>query len=93
MPAEPQNDIAIIGMACIFPGAGELGGFWRNVCAGHDAIRDVSPGRWDPEFYDPASRGVERVYCKRGGFVDEFAEFDALRWGVMPVAAACVVAA
>ena len=29
--------IAIIGMACIFPQAPDLAGFWRNILAGTDA--------------------------------------------------------
>jgi acyl transferase domain-containing protein/phosphopantetheinyl transferase len=84
---DPGRDVAIVGMACVFPGAGDLATFWRNIREGRDAIRDVPPGRWDPEFFDPASSAVGRLYCKRGGFVDEFATFDPLRWGVMPVAA------
>ncbi len=78
--------VAIVGMACIYPGAGDLEAFWRNVQGGVDAIADVPPGRWDPEFFDPASDSVDRLYCRRGGFIDEFATFDPLRWGVMPVA-------
>ena len=74
-------------MSCVYPGAGDLDSFWRNVSGGVDSITEVPPGRWDPEFFDPASESVDRLYCKRGGFVDEFATFDPLRWGVMPVAA------
>src|SRR5258708_37118063 len=80
-------DIAIIGMSCLFPGAPDLDAFWRNICAGVDAISDVPATRWDPVFYDPAARSSDRFYCKRGGFVDELARFDAARHGVMPVAA------
>src|SRR3990172_9171009 len=79
-------DVAIIGMSCIFPGAGDLGTFWNNIESGHDAIREVPPERWESVFYDPDSTEVNRVYCRRGGFIDELASFDALHWGVMPVA-------
>src|SRR5262249_8410815 len=61
--------------------------FWRNICAGVDAIADVPPSRWDPLFYDPAATAADRFYCRRGGFVDELARFDAAGHGVMPVAA------
>jgi acyl transferase domain-containing protein len=81
------SDVAIIGMACLFPGAPDLESFWHNVCAGVDAIGDVPPARWDPAFYDPAATAADRFYCRRGGFVDELARFDAAGHGVMPVAA------
>jgi len=78
--------IAIIGLACLFPGAPNLGRFWRNIVDGVDAISEVPEGRWDKSFYDPASKAIDRFYCKRGGFVDDFAEFDPLPFGVMPKA-------
>src|SRR5258706_16388375 len=88
MPERSRDrDAAIIGMACIFPGAPDLATYAKNLEAGYDAIRDVPPQRWDPVFYDPASTAADRFYCKRGGFVDEYASFDALAFGVMPVAA------
>jgi phosphopantetheine--protein transferase-like protein len=76
--------IAIIGLACLFPGAPDLGRFWRNIVDGVDAIGEVPAGRWDAQFYDPDSKEIDRFYCKRGGFVDEHADFDPLPFGVMP---------
>ena len=81
------NDVAIIGMSCIFPGAGDLDSYWSNIVAGRDGISDVPESRWESTFYDPESSAVDRIYCRRGGFVDDFARFDAMHWGVMPVAA------
>jgi acyl transferase domain-containing protein len=80
-------DVAVVGMAALFPGAPDLAAYWRNLKTGVDAIGDVPPGRWDSAFYDPAAHTVDRLYCKRGGFVDPSATFDALGFGVMPVAA------
>jgi acyl transferase domain-containing protein len=83
----PPLEIAIVGMAALFPGATDLSAYWENLQRGVDAISDAPPGRWDPVFYDPASRAVDRLYCKRGGFLGETAAFDAVGLGVMPVAA------
>jgi len=80
-------DVAVVGMATIFPGAPDLATYWRNIRGGVDAIQDVPPGRWDAAFYDPTASAIDRLYCKRGGFVDANATFDALGFGVMPVAA------
>jgi len=76
--------IAIIGLACLFPGAPNLGRFWRNIVEGVDAIGEVPAGRWDASFYEPDSKAIDRFYCKRGGFVDAGADFDPLPFGVMP---------
>lgn len=79
--------IAIIGMAGIFPGAPNIAHYWRNIVEGVDSISDVPAQRWDKSFYDPNSTAVDRFYCKRGGFVDDYVDFDPLQFGVMPKAA------
>ena len=81
------RDAAVIGVGCIFPGAPDAETYWNNIQGGVDAISDVPAARWDPVFYDPTSSAVDRFYCKRGGFVDDFATFDSLGFGIMPVAA------
>lgn len=79
-----MEKIAIIGMACVFPGAKDLQTYWRNICDGKSAITEVPPQRWDLSHYDPQSRDVDKFYCKLGGFIDSYAEFDPLEFGVMP---------
>ena len=78
---------AIVGLACLFPRAPNLASFWRNIVDGVDAIGEVPPGRWDASFHDPSSSAIDRFYCKRGGFVDAYADFDPLPYGVVPKAA------
>ena len=36
--------VAVVGMACIFPGAPNLEAYWHNLAGGVDAITDVPPG-------------------------------------------------
>ncbi|MGW3955347.1 beta-ketoacyl synthase N-terminal-like domain-containing protein [Streptomyces sp. NPDC004752] len=77
--------IAIVGMAALFPGAPDLDTYWHNLVHGVDAITDVPATRWDAAFYAPdAERRADRVYCHRGGFVDDLAEVDVTAFGVMP---------
>uniref|UniRef100_UPI003F83775E beta-ketoacyl [acyl carrier protein] synthase domain-containing protein n=1 Tax=Actinosynnema sp. TaxID=1872144 RepID=UPI003F83775E len=79
------TEVAITGMAVLLPGAPDLDSYWRNIVGGVDAITEVPPDRWDPGFYDPDAHGTrraDRVYCRRGGFVD--AAVDAAGFGVMP---------
>lgn len=76
-------------MACIFPGSPDLAAFWSNIVAGVDAVRDVSDKEWEEwRYYDRDSKGFGKTYCKRGGFITEFAEFDPLKYGIMPSAVA-----
>ncbi|MEZ5374610.1 MAG: polyketide synthase [Microthrixaceae bacterium] len=84
--------VAIVGMACVFPGAADLGRYWSNIVSGVDAIGEVPPGRLDPGYFavDPtpgAKSAPDRLATARGGFVDDLAHFDAASFGVMPVAA------
>ncbi|MEZ5782456.1 MAG: beta-ketoacyl synthase N-terminal-like domain-containing protein [Rhizobiaceae bacterium] len=79
-----MSRIAIVGLACLFPGARDLASFWQNIVDGVDAITEVPESRWDHSFYDPNSTAVDRFYCNRGGFVDTDATFDPLAFGVVP---------
>ncbi|MDT0377528.1 beta-ketoacyl synthase N-terminal-like domain-containing protein [Streptomyces sp. DSM 42041] len=80
-----RTPVAIVGMSALFPGASGLDAYWRNIVGGVDSVTDVPAARWDPEYYAPdGPRRADRVYCRRGGFVDQDAEFDAARFGIMP---------
>ncbi|MGW1718251.1 beta-ketoacyl synthase N-terminal-like domain-containing protein [Streptomyces sp. NPDC002156] len=81
--------VAIVGMSVLLPGAADLDAYWRNLLAGTDAITEVPDGRWDADaYYRPDSAGdravADQVYCRRGGFVDELAEVEVTRFGIMP---------
>ncbi|WP_235826014.1 type I polyketide synthase, partial [Candidatus Frankia alpina] len=86
-PAGQPLDIAIVGMAAIFPDAPDLASFWANVVAGNDAIREVPADRWDPEVYYRADAVVKdagrRTPSKWGGFLPRV-PFDALAYGIPP---------
>ncbi len=82
-----MTEVAIVGMGAVFPGAGDAPAFWRNICSGVDAITDVPPDRWDPDiYYHPDETGPDRFYCRRGGFIDDLADFDPAQYGIMPAA-------
>jgi acyl transferase domain-containing protein len=82
-----MSDVAIVGIGAVFPGAGDAPAFWRNIRSGVDAITEVPPDRWDPDvYYRPGETGDDRFYCRRGGFVDDLADFDPAQFGIMPAA-------
>ncbi|GLZ35964.1 polyketide synthase [Lentzea sp. NBRC 105346] len=80
----PPLDIAIIGMAGVFPGATDTAAFWANVLDGVDAVTEVPAHRWDPALHHPG-----RVPSKWGGFLPEIG-FDPLRYGIPPASLASI---
>lgn len=84
-PPETASPIAIIGMACLYPGARDVNDFWRNILNGVDSISDPPPSAWDPDvYYAPGSTATDRVPAKRGGYIADLATFDPLPFGVPP---------
>ncbi|MFJ9818986.1 beta-ketoacyl synthase N-terminal-like domain-containing protein [Streptomyces sp. NPDC101151] len=85
---EHQTPVAVVGMAVLLPGAAGLDAYWRNLRDGVDAIGDVPEGRWDTDYYRPGTATgpavADRIYCRRGGFVDGLAEVEVSRHGIMP---------
>ncbi len=79
------DGVAIIGMACMFPGAPDAATYWRNIVGKVDSVTDPPDDPWNAGvFYDPDSTDNDRVYCKRGGYLGELAQFDPLDYGIMP---------
>ncbi|MEW2439550.1 SDR family NAD(P)-dependent oxidoreductase [Streptomyces caniferus] len=88
--AEPL-DIAIVGMACCYPGAADAARFWSNIVAGVDSVTEVPVERWDTGTYhdpDPARAGA-RTPSRWGGFLPAV-PFDALAHGIPPASLAAI---
>jgi polyketide-type polyunsaturated fatty acid synthase PfaA len=85
MSTRSKNDaIAVVGMGAILPGAVNTADFWRNLLSGRELIREVPPTYWLPEdFYDPDWRVPDKVYVKKGAFLDPI-DFDPMKYGVPP---------
>ncbi|WP_405868073.1 type I polyketide synthase [Streptomyces sp. NBC_01515] len=81
-PAAPQP-IAIVGMACEFPGADGVPAFWRMQLDGVDATSDVPADRFPIDtFHDPRPRTPGRIVSRRGGFLPDIRSFDASYFGI-----------
>jgi acyl transferase domain-containing protein/NAD(P)H-dependent flavin oxidoreductase YrpB (nitropropane dioxygenase family) len=89
-PHKKSLDVAIIGMACIFPGAKNIDEYWRNIVLGQDSVTEVPDERWNKElYYDPESKAGDMSHSKWGGFIPTIG-FDPLEYGIPPQSLAAI---
>ncbi len=80
-----SEPLAILGMACRFPGASSVDAYWDLLQSGTDAITEVPASRWPvDQYYDAAGAAHGKMNTRWGGFVDGVDEFDAQFFGVSP---------
>jgi malonyl CoA-acyl carrier protein transacylase len=84
--ARRNEPIAIVGMACRFPGgANDPEAFWRLLRDGVDAMEEVPVERWDSNlFYDEDPEAAGKMYTRVGGFVRGIDQFDPHFFDISP---------
>ena len=80
-----NEPIAIVGLACRFPGARDADEFWQLLADGVDMIREIPDDRYDvDDFYDPDPDAAGKIYSRYGGFLDGIDGFDPEFFGISP---------
>ena len=77
--------IAIVGLACRFPGAPDADAFWRLLLDGVDAIAEVPADRWNIEELFSADATIPgKMSTRWGGFLTDVDRFDPQFFGISP---------
>ena len=83
-----EEPVAIIGMACRFPGSKDLAGYWRQLLAGENAVVEGPPGsvigrpgRQFPQF------AAANEAIRFGAYVEDLDLFDAEFFRISPIEA------
>ncbi len=80
-----RQDIAVVGIACRFPGANNLDEYWDNLVNGRESISFFSDAELSAEV-SAADRNHPN-YVKAKGIVEDCDQFDAAFFSVSPAEA------
>ncbi len=75
--------IAIVGMACRFPGAPDLDSFWRNLADGVESVVTLDEATLIAAGVAPHELANPR-YVRASGSLDDVTRFDAGFFGITP---------
>ncbi|MYB98957.1 MAG: acyltransferase domain-containing protein [Gemmatimonadetes bacterium] len=83
----PPQAIAIVGMACRFPGADDLDEFWDRLEAGTIAVAEGCPNSGPGRHAELCRNAIDHAALRHFGFVSGIDEFDAEFFRIAPVEA------
>jgi polyketide synthase PksN len=71
-------EIAIVGIACRFPGARNYQEYWNNLVQGRASVTEIPADRWPwQRYFGEQATDKKRSVSKWGGFIADIGAFDA----------------
>ncbi|MFB6860327.1 aminotransferase class I/II-fold pyridoxal phosphate-dependent enzyme [Streptomyces virginiae] len=90
-PVEARGAIAVVGMACRFPGARNPNEYWRLLTAPRPQFTTVPDSRWrSAAFLSDDFRDTSSTYTDTMALLDDVGHFDAAHYGIPPRRAAAM---
>ncbi|KAL4961062.1 uncharacterized protein BDV14DRAFT_204062 [Aspergillus stella-maris] len=82
LDSSQDESIAVVGMACHFPGGNDLEEFWETVCAAKSQCTEVPPDRVDFDYAAWRENDKQRKWF--GNFIRDYDAFDHKFFGKSP---------
>ncbi|MEU6551396.1 aminotransferase class I/II-fold pyridoxal phosphate-dependent enzyme [Streptomyces sp. NPDC046915] len=80
-----HDDVAIVGMACRFPGARNVNQYWRLLTAPQAQFSTVPDSRWrTAAFLSDNFRDTSSAYTDTMALLPDVGHFDAAHYGIPP---------
>ncbi|XP_060104281.1 uncharacterized protein LOC132578354 [Heteronotia binoei] len=78
-----EDDIAIVGIGCNFPGGEGTDSFWEVLENGKNCTTEIPPERFNiREWYDADDSKPGKTHTSRAALLDEFNTFDNKLFGI-----------
>ncbi|MFC5665029.1 cytochrome P450 [Kitasatospora misakiensis] len=70
---DEDDEIAIVGMGIVVPGANDLDEYWHELMHGAERFVEIPADRWDNDkFHSADKRDEDKTYSKRSAFITDF---------------------
>ncbi|MFD9673252.1 aminotransferase class I/II-fold pyridoxal phosphate-dependent enzyme [Streptomyces sp. NPDC059981] len=80
-----RDDVAIVGMACRFPGARDVNGYWRLLTDPVPQFAPIPDSRWRAaNFLSDSLRDTAATYTDTMALLPDVGHFDAAHYGIPP---------
>ena len=68
-----ENSVAVIGIACQFPGSDNLHEFWETLIEGKNHVTVIPKDRWKVDcFYEDNADSPGKMYTNKGAFLNGY---------------------
>lgn len=82
---KPYEPIAIVGIACRFPGADDISGYWSVLENGQSPLKSIPASRWNNKnYFDNNEQAPGKIYVNHGYFLDAVDQFDPQFFRISP---------
>ncbi|XP_060082561.1 phenolphthiocerol/phthiocerol polyketide synthase subunit C-like [Ylistrum balloti] len=80
---DEDDEIAIIGIGCRFPGANNIKEFWNVLVNGENHVKEIPRDRWNVDaVFDPDPDAYGKTYVRQAGLLSNHDVWDNVFFGI-----------